>query len=121
MSTPFNIQSTQKPDESEICTCLVESLIKAYKISSKAELEQLISDTPFLKVNNTKAEDHVPLIDSIAKKYDIAEEIKGLKDLEKHDRLLDQIKKEHTREIEELIDQKRKNTEVSRQYLITRS
>jgi hypothetical protein len=95
------------PPDKEICNCLVEYLIKTYKISSEAELEEVIAGTTFLKVNNIKVENYVLLIDSITKKYDIGEEIKGLKDIEKHDRLLEQIKKERTKEIDELIEQKK--------------
>jgi hypothetical protein len=60
-------------------------LIKIQRISNKKTLEQIISETPFLKMNNIKTDDYTALIDLMAEKYAIIEEIQGLNELEKQE------------------------------------
>jgi len=99
-----------KPRDKEICKCFVEDfLIKAEKIFDEEILEQRISETPFLKINNIKAEDYIALIDLMTKKYAIKEEIQGLQEVEKHEKLIEWVKRERTKEIDDLILQKKED------------
>ncbi len=96
------------PRDKEICNCFVEDfLIKIQRISDKETLEQIISETPFLKMNNIKADDYIALIDLTTKKYDIKEEIQGLQEVEKHEKLIEWVKRERAKEIDDLILQKK--------------
>jgi len=96
------------PRDKEICKCFVEDfLIKIQRISDKETLEQIISETPFLKTNNIKADDYVALIDLTIKKYAIKEEIQGLQEVEKHEKLIELVEREHAKEIDDLILQKK--------------
>ena len=96
------------PRDKEICKCFVEDfLIKTQRISDKETLEQIISETPFLKMNNINADDYVALIDLTTEKYAIKEEIQGLQEFEKHEKLLEWVKREHAKEIDDLILQKK--------------
>ncbi|MCK4734640.1 MAG: hypothetical protein KAT65_19450, partial [Methanophagales archaeon] len=97
-----------KPRDKEICKCFVEDfLIKIQRISDKETLEQIISETPFLKMNNIKADDYIALIDLTTKKYAIKEEIQGLQEVEKHEKLIELVEREHAKEIDDLILQKK--------------
>ncbi|MBA7524561.1 hypothetical protein ES705_16702 [subsurface metagenome] len=96
------------PRDKEICKCFVEDfLIKTQRISDKETLEQIISETPFLKMNNINADDYVALIDLTTEKYAIKEEIQGLQEFEKHEKLLEWVKRERAKEIDDLILQKK--------------
>jgi len=95
------------PRDKEICNCLVDFLIKAQRISDGEILEQAISDSPFLKMNNIKANNYIAIIDLAARKYAIKEETRELQEAEKQEKLLNWIKREHAKEVEELIQQKK--------------
>lgn len=95
------------PRDKEICDCFVELLIKTERVLDEEVLQQVISGTPFLKMNNTKADQYTATISSVAAKYAIKEEIEGLKEIDKIERQLEWVKKEHTKEIDDLIIQKR--------------
>jgi hypothetical protein len=103
------------PRDKEICNCFVEDfLIKTQRISDKETLEQIISETPFLKMNNIKADDYIALIDLTTKKYAIKEEIHGLNEFEKQEQYIEWLKKErvkeldeHAKKYDELIEQKK--------------
>ena len=95
------------PRDKEICDCFVELLLKTERILDEEALEQAISCTPFLKMNNITAGNYVATIDSIAGKYAIKEDIDGLQEVDKIERQLEWVKKEHSKQIEELIIQKK--------------
>lgn len=94
------------PKDKEICNYLVELLIKSQEIADKDHLEYLISETPFLRNNNIQADEYQHLIDIAKNKYAISEELEGLKPIEKLERLTEYIKREHSKEIDDLILQK---------------
>lgn len=95
------------PHDKEICNCLVELLIKAQRISDKGILEQTISEVPFLRMNNIRADEYGSLIDLTAKKYAMKEATQEFSEFEKQERLLEHLEREHSREIEEKIKQKK--------------
>ncbi|MCK4735055.1 MAG: hypothetical protein KAT65_21560 [Methanophagales archaeon] len=108
------------PRDKEICKCFVEDfLIKTQRISDKETLEQRISETPFLKMNNINADDYIALIDLTTEKYAIKEEVRGLQEFEKHEKLLEWVKREHAKEIDDLIRKRKKNIACCLQFLMT--
>ncbi|TET24998.1 MAG: hypothetical protein E3J73_07200 [Candidatus Bathyarchaeum sp.] len=94
------------PRDREICNCFVDFLVKVQRIPDRQSLEEIIAETPFLKMNNVRGDDYVGLIDLVMKKYAIKEETKGLAEVEKQEKLLSYIKRESAKEIEELIKKK---------------
>ena len=95
------------PRDKEICDCFVELLIKTERVLDEKVLQQVVSGTPFLKMNNVTATQYVATISSVAEKYAIKEEIASLKEIDKIERQLEWVKKKHTKEIDDLITQKR--------------
>lgn len=95
------------PRDKEICDCFVESVIKADRILDDTALQKVISDTPFLKMNNVEAGKYIAIISSVSKKYAIEEETTGLKGIDKIEKQLEWVKKDRAKEIDDLIIQKR--------------
>lgn len=94
------------PRDKEICTSLVKLLVRSQRICDKELIEQTISETSFLRVNNIKADDYIALIDLTGKKYAMKETTQGFSELEKQEKLLEHLKREHSKEIEERIEKK---------------
>lgn len=94
------------PRDREICTHLVDFIMNTQKVSNKDTLEQIILKTPFLKLNNIRADDFIAPISLIARKYAIKEQINNLSEVEKHDKLVEWITKERAAEIDETIRKK---------------
>ena len=95
------------PRDKEICDCFVELLIKTEGISDDKALQEAISGTPFLKMNNVTADQHMATISSVSGKYAIEEEIAGLKGIDIIERQLEWVKKDRAKEIEDFIIQKK--------------
>lgn len=95
------------PPDKEICDRFVKLLIKAEKILREEDLEQLIPNLRFLKLNNVTSSRYAATISSIAKTYAIKEELAGLKSIEKIEKEFEWVKKERTQDIEDAISQKK--------------
>jgi hypothetical protein len=91
------------PKDKEICDSLVEFIIKLRKINKEEDLGQIINETPLLKMNNIKADDYVHILDLTSKKFVLKQEVSELKGIEKIERIVEFVKKEMTKEIEDLI------------------
>ena len=79
------------PRDKEICNFLVDFLIKTQRISDKETLEKIISESPFLKMSNIRADDYTALMDLVTKKYAIKEDMQGLKEVERIEKQLEWI------------------------------
>ena len=95
------------PPDKEICDCFIELLIKTQRVYDMEALEQIISNTPLLKMNNIKSNNYKALIDSITGKYEIDEGLQGLSRIEKQEKIFEHIKKKSKKEIEDTIQQKK--------------
>ena len=95
------------PRDKEICDCFVELLIKTEGILDENALQLAIWDLPFLKLNNITADQYSATISSVSGRYAIKEEIAGLKELDRIERQLEWVKKDRTKDIEDLIIQKK--------------
>ena len=95
------------PKDMEICDVLIEFIIQSQRILEKEKLNTIISETPFLKLNNIKAGNYIGLMDILAKKYAVKEDLENVIGIEKQDKIIELIKKERTKEIQDLIDKKK--------------
>lgn len=94
------------PNDKEICEVFTEALIKNEKILDKQTLQQEIERTPFLKINNRNADNYTAIIDSVSGEFALKDEVDGLRGIQKIEKQLAWLKKERSKEIEDLISQK---------------
>lgn len=94
------------PNDKEICNIFCETLIKNKKIHDKETLDQEIENVPFLRINNIKSDGFLALIFTVSEEYALKDEVDKLQGIEKIEKQLEWVKKEHSKEIESLISQK---------------
>lgn len=96
------------PHDKEICKHLIEFIIKYQKISNKDELDILISQTPFLRLQHMIADDYQGLIHLTAETYALKEDIQEVEDIEQLEKQLEYVKRKNAKELDEAIQQKEK-------------
>lgn len=97
----------QIPRDNEICDCFVDVLIKNNKIVDVGMLSQLISDTSFLRICNVDSEKYAHAVLLEAKQFALNnDEMKGLTERDKINKLREIAENESTKKIDQLILEK---------------
>ena len=94
------------PPNKEICDHFVGLIIKNETISSEEDLEQLVQQIAFLKLNKVATARYKAAISLAAKTYAMKEELTDYKGLERIEKEIEWVTKEHTQDIEDAIIQK---------------
>ena len=95
------------PPDKEIADCLIKILIRANRITDVEMLADIIDTSPFLRSLKVDPERYAGEVATVSDKYAIREELSGLRDVEKLERLAERAKEQQAKEIEELIFQKK--------------